>query len=449
MNIITNTFSVLKKSSAVAVFTVAAFSSNLSAQKKIDTYFDHLFIQKKMMGSVAVSYKDSIIYAKAIGYADADSKLLNNNNTKFRIASLTKTFTGALILKAVEEKKLTLGDKLSAYYPEVKNADKITIKHLLNQRSGIINFTEIEGENTWEKTLHSQKDFIDFFVNEKSNFEPGSKFEYSNTNYALLGFILEKLYQKPFAEILDEKICKPLHLKNTYYSFETDSKQNEALSYNIQDKFLRNAAVNFSNHPASGGISSTPSDVNKFLFALFNNKLISAESLKMMLPKTTEEYGMGIMKLALGKNEVYEHGGRVENYYSDYWYFPKENLGIVVLTNAVNIDLEQILITLTEFAYNNEPELPDFNKIEELSDKEFAAIRGTYFTKDKKESVTISSNGNSLIFQGSESGQDYIPLKFTTKNTFEYQGIKVVFDPQKHQFQIFQDNKIEVYTQNI
>ena len=158
---------------------------------------------------------------------------------------------------------------------------------------------------------------------------------------------------------------------------------------------------------------------------------------------------MGIMKLVLGKNEVYEHGGRVENYYSDYWYFPKENLGIVVLTNAVNIDLEQILVTLTKFAYNNEPELPDFNKTEELSDKEFAAIKGTYFTKDKKESVTISSNGSSLIYQGSESGQDYVPFKFTTKNTFEYQNIKIVFDPQKHQFQLFQDNKIKVYTQNI
>jgi len=200
MNIITNTFSILKKSSAIVVLSVTVFSNNLSAQKKIDTYFDHLFTQKKMMGSVAVSYKDSIIYAKAVGYADTDSKLLNNNDTKFRIASLTKTFTGALVLKAVEEKKLTLEDKLSAYYPEVKNADKITIKHLLNQRSGIINFTEIEGENTWEKTIHSQKDFIDFFVNEKSNFAPGSKFEYSNTNYALLGFILEKLYQKPFGD---------------------------------------------------------------------------------------------------------------------------------------------------------------------------------------------------------------------------------------------------------
>lgn len=448
MNIFTYTFSVLKPSSAFLVLSATIIGTQLSAQKKIDSYFDHLLANNKMMGSVAIAHRDSIIYTKAIGYADIDTKLMNNKDTKFRIGSITKTFTGALVLKAIEENKLQLEDKLSAYFPEVKNAQKITIRQLLNQRSGIFNFTEIEGENEWEKSFHTQKEFMDFFINKESNFEPGTEYEYSNTNYALLGFILEKVYQKTYAEILDEKISKPLHLKNTYYSFEVDSKKNEAISYNIQNHYIRNGVTNFSNHPASGGITSTPTDVNKFLFGLFNNKLINAESLKIMLPEKGGEYGMGITKFQLGKNEFYEHSGRVENYFSDYWYMAKENLGIVVLANAINIPTEDVSKALTIHAYNNDPVLPDFNKTAELSTKEFTEIKGTYFTNDKKESVTISSDGSSLVYQGSESGQDYISFNFKTKNTFEYETIKLVFEPKKHQFTIYQDEIIKVFTKN-
>lgn len=449
MNIITSTFSVLKQSSAIIILSATIIGTQLSAQKKIDTYFDHLFSNKKMMGSVAVSYKDSIIYTKAFGYADVDAKLMNNTDTKFRIGSITKTFTGVLVLKAVEEQKLKLEDKLSSYYPQVKNAEKITIRQLLNQRTGIFNFTEIEGEDEWERNFHTQKEFMDFFINKESNFEPGAEYEYSNTNYALLGFILEKLYQKSYAEILNEKICTPLRLKNTYYSFEVDSKKNEAISYNIQNRYVRNAVTNFSNHPASGGIASTPTDLNKFLYALFNNKLMSAESLKIMLPMEEGEYGMGIFRFPMGKNLVYEHGGRIENYFSDYWYFPKEELGVVQFTNAVNIDMDKIMFVLTKYAYQIQPELPDFNKIPELSGKEFADIKGTYFTADKKESATVSSDGNNLVFQGAESRQTYIPLTFKNKTTFEYDKIKIVFDPKKHQLTIYQDNIVKVFRQKV
>lgn len=447
MNIINHAFSVLKQSSPIFALSATFFCTQVSAQKNIDAYFDHLFANNKMMGSVAISHRDSVIYTKAIGYADVDAKVMNNKDTKFRIASITKTFTGALVLKAIEEQKLKFEDKLSLYYPEVKNAEKITIRQLLNQRTGIFNFTEIEGENDWEKTFHTQKEFIDFFINKESNFEPGTDFEYSNTNYALLGFILEKIYQKPYAEILDEKICKPLRLKNTYYSFEVDSKKNEAISYNIQDHYIRNSKINYSNHPASGGITSTPTDVNKFLFALFNHKLINEESLKMMLPEKNGEYGMGITKFKLGNNEFYEHSGRVENYLSDYWYLPKENLGIVVFTNAINIPTEDVSKALTTYAYNNEPQLLDYNKTNELSVKDFANLKGTYYSHDKKESVTISSDGRNLVFLGAESGQTYFALNFRNKTTFEYETIKLVFEPKKHQFTIYQDDIVKIFTQ--
>lgn len=130
------------------------------AQSKLDDYFDTLFNNQKFMGSVAISHNDSIIYSKSVGYADVQNSLKTNSDTKFRIGSLTKTFTAALVLKAVEESKLKLDDSLAVYYPQIKNANRITIRQLLEHRSGIFNFTEIENEQKWEQRYHTEKEFI-------------------------------------------------------------------------------------------------------------------------------------------------------------------------------------------------------------------------------------------------------------------------------------------------
>jgi len=420
-------------------------SRDAFGQKKLNDYFDHLFQQQKFMGSVAIMHNDSLLYSKAVGYSDFGKKKVNHTYTRFRIGSLTKTFSAALVLKAVEEQKLHLNDVLKKYYPELKNADKITIQQLLQHRSGIFNFTEKDDARAWEQRDHSEKEFIQYIATEKSNFEPGTAYEYSNTNYALLGFILQKIYHKPFAKILEEKICKPLHLQNTYYSFETDPGNDEALSYNIQNTYLGNAKVNFSNHPASGGIVSTPADVNKFLFALFNGKLIQPKTLKTMLPVEKGAYGMGIQKLTFDQPSGYEHGGRVENYFSDYWYFPKENLGIVILSNAININMDAINLVLLKYAYGGMPELPNFNQIKDLSEVEFTKIKGTYMDQDNKESVTISSDGHALVFQSSVTGQDYVSFTSKGNGRFEYADIELQFLPHQNEVLLKQGATETIY----
>lgn len=434
---------ITKKVKTITLIFLCFIGQTGDAQNKLDAYFNHLQSNNKMMGSVAISLNDSIVYKKAIGYSNADAKTSNTTDTKFRVGSITKTYTAVLALKAVEEELLTLDTKLSHYYPEVKNAEKITIEHLLKQRTGIYNFTEITGEVEWGQQFHTQQEFINYFVNQKSNFEPGSEYEYSNTNYALLGFILEKIYGKTYAEILDEKIVRPLHLHNTYYSFETDETKNEALSYNIQDKYVRNEKTNFSNHPASGGIVSTPTELNKFLFALFNGKLITPESLKIMLPEEKGAYGMGIIKLSFKNPEGYTHSGRVENYISDYYYFPDENIGIVSLTNAVNINTDEVMNTMLMYLYRKTPELANFNATAEVSEKDFMPIKGTYYLKETHATVTISSDGQNVIFQDSRAGQMYVPLTYKAKNEFEYEDLKLSFVPKKKEM-IFEQGGVKV-----
>lgn len=217
----------------------------VTAQSRLDDYMDHLFSNRKFMGSVAVSFRDSIIYARSEGYPDADRGVLLNSESRMRIGSITKTYTAVLVLKAVEEGRLKLTDSLSVWYPQWPNAGQITLEMLLKHRSSIFNFTEIPGGTAWEEQPHTQEEFIVYASAYGSNFPPGTDYEYSNTNYALLGFILEKVYRLDFNALLQEKIARPLGLKNTSYTVEKDTSGREAFSYNIQDRYVQNGKIHF------------------------------------------------------------------------------------------------------------------------------------------------------------------------------------------------------------
>ena len=179
--------------SFLILFVATTFAQNFNTAK-LDSFFNALVANNKYMGNVAIDKNGKTIYAKAVGKADIETDKDANTSSKYRIGSISKTFTATLIFKAIDEQKLSLDQTISKYFPTIKNADKITIGNLLNHRSGIFNFTEIPGENQWEQAFHTEEDFIGYFMNEKSNFEPGSDYAYSNTNYALLGFILQKIF---------------------------------------------------------------------------------------------------------------------------------------------------------------------------------------------------------------------------------------------------------------
>lgn len=426
--------------SGIGIYLCLLSATGLFAQNKLDTYIDHLYQNRKFMGSVSILFKDSIIYNKSVGYADVHRKKENNATTKFRVASISKTFTAVLVLQAIEAGKLHLADQLSQYFPEVKNADKITIEQLLQHRSGIFNFTDKPDRSVWESHFHTEKESIAHIIQDTSRFEPGTGFEYSNSNYLLLGYILERIYQQPFAQILEEKISKVLGLKHTYFSNETDPARNEALSYNIQDTYVHNKRINFSNHLSSGGIASTAIEINKFLSALFSGKLISKESLALMQPQEKGAYGMGMFKLTFSKPEGFEHSGRAGDYISEYWYFPAEQLGIVSLSNAINIDIEDVNSAMLQFAYGNAPALPDFNQVNGHPEPEFKQMKGTYKAKGEKATVTISSDGTMLVFQLSSIGQAYLPFEDKGDNKFEYGNMKLQFFPEQKQM-LFEQGK--------
>ena len=172
----------------IPLFTATVFAQTFD-KDKLDLYFQTLENNNKWMGSVAVSENGKIVYTKSIGYSDFATKTRPTETTKYRIGSISKTFTSALVLKAAEENKLSLDTKISKFFPNIKNADKISIANLLNHRSGIHSFTDNENYLSWNTQKKSEKELLKIIEDGGSDFEPDSKADYSNSNYVLLSFI--------------------------------------------------------------------------------------------------------------------------------------------------------------------------------------------------------------------------------------------------------------------
>ena len=201
------------------------FSQTNFDKEKLDSYFQALEDNDKFMGSVAVSKDGDLLYTNSIGFADMENNVEATEETKYRIGSITKTFTAVLVMKAVENKMLDLDQTVEKWFPSIENASEINVEHLLGHRSGIHNFTNDEEYLTYNTQSKTEQELVDIIVNGGSDFEPDSQAEYSNSNFVLLTYILEKTFEKPYSELVKEHIVAPIGLTDTYIFIERKLKQ--------------------------------------------------------------------------------------------------------------------------------------------------------------------------------------------------------------------------------
>jgi len=317
----------------------------------LDTYFDSLAINDKFMGGVVVFKNKELIYSKYVGFADIEQGIKANENTKYRIASISKTFTAVLILKAVDDNKLNMNQTIDKFFPTIINADKITISQLLYHRSGIHNFPN-EIWLDWNSQFKTEQEMIETISKSGSDFEPDSKASYSNINYILLSHILEVIHEKPYSKILEEQIIKTIGLKNTYFGGKINTKNNECNSYKFSGIFTVNGYTGIGHWKTEdetdlslllgcAGIVSTPIDLNLFSEALFNGKLVSTNSLIQM--KTIKDsFGMGLIQMPFNNKISFGHSGGIEGFQSLFAYFPDGNISFSLTANGVNCKVNDI-----------------------------------------------------------------------------------------------------------
>ncbi|MDY8138216.1 serine hydrolase domain-containing protein [Aquimarina sp. 2201CG5-10] len=395
-------------------------SHGITAQGFNKTKLDSLFtiIQKhnKGMGSFSIFQNGKEVYRNSIGYADVNNNIKADQNTKYRIGSITKTFTATMILQLIDEKKLTLATLLSDYFPEIPNASKITIEHLLRHRSGLYNLTNDRDFVKWMVVPQTRKQMMNRIIEKKVDFEPDEKTEYSNTNYLLLSYILEDIEGKSYANILQSRIVIPCKLENTCYGGKIDTSENEALSYDLEDEWTETIQTDMSVPMGAGGIIATPTDLNTFYHDLFNGKLISESALDQM--KTIKEgLGMGVMKMPFQDKEIYGHNGKIDGFQSLAGYFTNERIGVSYIANGLVLPIETIVLGALQIYIGADYELPDFKPAMTLKKEDLEPYLGMYSSPDFPMEIEILNKDAILIAKA--TGKPLLPLEPVEKDKFK------------------------------
>ncbi|WP_299107001.1 serine hydrolase [uncultured Tenacibaculum sp.] len=351
------TLFILFVSTLLQAGVITTFAQNSSLYTKIDNYLT-AGVENGFSGAIALVKNGEVIINKGYGYANKDTQTLNNPNTIFDIGSNTKQFTATAILKLAELGKLELTDSIATYFKNVP-ADKqgITIHQLLSHSAGFVDaigrdFTEI-----------SQEDFFQQLFATKLLFEPGTKYEYSNTGYSILGRIIELTSGQPYEVFLKEQLFIPAGMHQTGYLLPTWNSKQISRSYNrgiLESdspilRYQKDKGLNW-HLKANGGINATQNDLLLWYQALKTNKILSKTSYqKLITPhisygngKYTYGYTYGWTHRVLdNKMKRLAHNGSNGAYSHSIIWFPEEDIYITYATNANSDNVEFIAYTIT------------------------------------------------------------------------------------------------------
>lgn len=436
------------------ILTVIAFvilTFNVKAQNsavkfnsdKLDAFFARINDAQKGMGSISIFENGKEIYHNAYGYSNIKDSLHANSETKYRIGSISKTFTAVIIMQLIDENKLKLNTPLNKYYPTIPNAKDITVEQLLRHRSGVFNFTNTPGIMDWIESPKTKNELIELFAKNSSVFTPNEKNQYSNTNYVLLSFIAEDIEGKTFSQLLNERIVQPLQLSNTYYGGKINSANNEAYSYNKGGTWELFMETDMSIPVGAGAVISTAFDLNIFYSNLFISDLISKESLKEMM-RFENNYGIGMFSRPFKGKDCYGHGGAIDGFQSDTRYFINEKIAISYVSNGVVLPLDSIINGALNIYFDYEYSLPNFSSTYQITSSELDKYQGNYKSETFPFALTISTKGSGLVALA--DGQPPLPLEAFELNKFQFEkaGIQMFFIPDDNKMIMTQgDNEYE------
>lgn len=392
----------------VLIIAIPATHAQTLVVRRLDSLFDILESRGMAMGTVAISSNGKLVYERKVDRKSPEQRVEKKPavRTRYRVGSSSKMFTAAIIFQLVEEKKLTLGTKLSTYFPGLPNADKITIGEMLSHRSGLHDYTHDTEFPDWMDKPKTHQDLLDIIASKGPDFEPGTKADYSNSNYLLLGYIIEKITGTTFAEALNKRIVRRIGLKNTGMGLSTYPGPDETNSFKyIDSSWKKVTPTNLSIHGGAGSIVSTPADLNVFIQSLFGGKLISSESLGLMTTMV-DGYGMGLFPYDFNAVKGFGHNGRIEEFYSATRFYPEKKLAICYVTNGILFPRTDILDAITSICFDYNAVLPFSGPLP----SDLSTFAGTYSSGDLPFKVVCSAANNRLLLEAAGKTMEATPV---------------------------------------
>lgn len=435
-----------KNLSALLIICTAAtcLAQGEAKYRKLDSLLNYYTTNNKFMGSVSIREKDKVVFEKAYGYVDIENNIKADENTKYKIGSITKMFTAAIVFQLIEEKKLSLDTKLSKFYPDIKNAEVITIKNLLNHTSGVYNYTNDDEFMQYLRSPQTRKAMLKRIASYQPAFDPETTADYSNSNYLLLGYIIEDITGQRYKNVVKDRIIKKAGLKNTEYFDTIDPKQNEAYSYHFENnKWVMTEEWHESVAAAAGALQSTPTELTKFIRMLFEGKIVKKESLEEMM-QTDYGYGKAIFAFPFGDRQFYGHNGGIDDFESVLGYYIKDETSISMIINGNNYDSNDVLIDILSVYYKLPFKFPNLATVEVNPDI-LKSYTGTYAASNVPLKINIMYEDGKLMAQA--TGQGAFPLSpvSETEYIFNQAGITINFT-SKDSFTVTQGETFHTFT---
>ena len=338
------------------------------------------YVPKQFMGTVLVAEDGKILFDKGYGFANLEWQVPNTPTTKFRLGSITKQFTAVSILLLEERGKLKVEDPVKKYMPDAPEAwDKITIFNLLTHTSGIPNFTSFPDFPGTEATASTPEKTVARFRDKPLDFEPGTKWSYSNSGYVLLGYLLEKISGQSYADFVQQNIFTPLGMKDSGYDSNAAVIANRASGYSRDKDDVVNAGfVHMSIPFSAGGLYSTTQDLLRWEQGLFGGKLLKPESLAKMTTPFKEDYAFGLGVVASNGHKRIAHDGGIQGFNTSMAYFPDDKLVVIVLANLNGPFAGQIASQLSKVVHGEKVVLVSERKEITVSEDILKQYVGTY-----------------------------------------------------------------------
>lgn len=351
------------------IFLYSCNPPELSKEKQIDNLFNYCFKNQLFNGSVLVQKGQGIIYHKGFGNADFEAGVTNMKDSRYRIGSLTKPITAMTIFELVNEGKIDMQGKLSDYIPYVKGSmiENITVYQLITHTSGIKDYLRYINRaeyNTIRDVINSIKDL-------PLKFPSGIRYSYSNSNYYILGAIIESVTERKYSEVLSDKVLIPAKMLNTgigqkYFASGLSKGYYKNLTgYHLSD--TTDLSVPFS----AGSIYSTVTDLSLFV-DLIKAKSEKTEFGREWINDTILPFGLRAVRIdSLGTNgtTLLSHNGQINGYYSRMAWIKEDDIKIIMLVNNFNRSLNAISEKVLAILYEKDYTMPKKYFADYLFDK--------------------------------------------------------------------------------
>jgi CubicO group peptidase (beta-lactamase class C family) len=288
---------------------------------------------KSFMGAVLVARGDQVILSKGYGFANLEWNIPNTPSTKFRLGSITKQFTAAAILLLAEQGKLTLEDPVKKHWPNAPASwDAVTIFHLLTHSSGIPNVTSDAEFSQWKMHPSTPEQTLAHVRDKPLEFAPGERMSYSNSGYVLLGWLVERLSGRSYADFLRDNVFKTLGMNDTGYDVTATILPQRAAGYG--PGFVNAPYTDMTVPHGAGGLYSTTGDLLRWTQGLFGGRLLAAASLEKMTTPFKGDYALGVGVTTAGGRKSIAHGGGIEGFNTQLTYYPESKITVAVLANV-------------------------------------------------------------------------------------------------------------------